>query len=979
MKKQGLLISVLVLVICSSAVIFSRVSDPSSGKFTLETLKGNADAHHSKAQNYAAAAKWRYDRLKDENGNYYPSYVANALLQANSNRSISRSNGLGLQWQELGPDNVGGRTRAILIDKRDTTDNTVYAGGVSGGMWKSTDGANTWTRIPGFDNWVGIACIAQAPAPDYSIYVGTGVGWDGSYSAGTSFASMRYGNGIFKIGANDSVTLVTPDVMASGFYSPGSGAPWFEVNRIAVNPTNASEIMAATLSGVWKSVDAGANWTQVLFTGSLASLNNVMIGDMKWSADGKNVYSSYYGGMIFSNNGGATWAQENGTNANFPVGAGRVEIAVTPANPAVVYILVSNGSGCTKGVYKSTNGGRSWTVVAVGGPLFQLFEEGGGNGCQGDYDDAIAVSSVDTDKFYMGGVNFYTGSGSSGVQPADYWNSNESNPFYIHADKHTIVIADNNPDLMYIGCDGGIFKSTNALSAFPTPTYTSQNRGYNVTQNYGIAAGLDGSVIGGSQDNGTNYINYYGNSFGAADEVLGGDGFLNAVSQINPNYYFGAVYYAALYRSSDHAATFGGYFDVKVDPLGQGGATVCGFQVVQEDAQFCTPYYLGETKAAVGGNLKTPYTPSDASHHAGEVVAVASANGKYQFDVTLSENVAMDSTVLVDDPVRSRIFMSTSCGVYLTSDALNITIIPRWFQLTNGLSGQGQSFVTTPDANTLYVGTDNGYVYRFSNFNIHADTCTYPAASAVGNLYRSTDPDVQYVSVSNGRSIEGIDVDPADNNHVVAVVAGFSALSQAHVFESHDGGLTWKADSAGLPNMPVYSVVIHSSNQFIIGTEFGVWSWDGTRWHEENGNFERVPVYRLIERNLYAEGCKVLYLGSHGRGMWRSTTLTDVSCQTAIGTAVKNVKPNAITGLSVFPNPVHNSAKISLNIDNSDNVMLRVFDLTGKLYSEKSYKNVPAGTNLFDLDANDMSSGTYLVAATVGDTRTLSKLFVVTK
>jgi hypothetical protein len=179
--------------------------------------------------------------------------------------------------------------------------------------------------------------------------------------------------------------------------------------------------------------------------------------------------------------------------------------------------------------------------------------------------------------------------------------------------------------------------------------------------------------------------------------------------------------------------------------------------------------------------------------------------------------------------------------------------------------------------------------------------------------------------------------------------------------------------------MPVYSVVIHDSHTFIIGTEFGIWSWDGSRWHEDNGNFERVPVYRMIERNLYTDGCKVLYLGSHGRGMWRSTTLTGGSCQTSVGTAVNNVKPNAITGLSVFPNPVRNTAKVSLNIDNSDNVALRVFDMTGKLLSEKSYKNVPAGQNLFDLDASGMSSGTYLVAATVGDTRTMSRLFVVTK
>ena len=230
-----------------------------------------------------------------------------------------------------------------------------------------------------------------------------------------------------------------------------------------------------------------------------------------------------------------------------------------------------------------------------------------------------------------------------------------------------------------------------------------------------------------------------------------------------------------------------------------------------------------------------------------------------------------------------------------------------------------------------------------------------------------------------GRTIEGIDVDPNDNNHVVVVVAGFSSSpNQPHVYETTNGGQTWKADTAGLPNMPCYSVVVLGTHSYLIGTEFGVWSWDGSKWHEENGNFQRVPVYRMIQRNLYQDGCEVLYLGSHGRGMWRSTTLTPSTCQTQVGTSVNNVKPNAITGLSIFPNPVHDAAKVSLNIDNSSGVTLRVFDMTGKLYSETSYHNVPAGKNLFELNASGLSSGTYMVVATADD-RSQSKLFVVTK
>ena len=987
MRNQALLISVVILCVGSSALMLSREADSSLGSFALETPKGNEEAHLSKAQTAEYAAKWRFDRLKDENGNFNPAYAANALQQADNMRSLSRANGLGLQWQELGPDNVGGRTRAILIDKRDSTNNTIYAGGVGGGVWKSTDGAVTWNRLTGWNQWLAISCIAQAPAPDYSIYIGTGEGL--SQPSGTSFNSGAYGNGIFKLNAVDSPVLVTPNAFNGNLYDPQSGnSPWYLVNRIAVNQTNPNQIIAGTMSGMYQSNDAGTTWAPVALPNTLVAYKTQLVDDIKWSKDGKNIFAAIgdnagTNALLYSNNGGTTWAaQSSSANAGYPAGAiGRIELAIAPSDPQTVYALMATTSACTKGVYKSGNAGHTWSSVAVGGPLFQLFEEGGGAGCQGWYDNVIAVSPSNPDHFYMGGVNFYTGSATSGVQAADYGYSNESNPYYMHPDKHSIVLADNDPNFMLVGCDGGIFKSVDAETNFPNPTYTSRNRGYNVTQNYGIGAGIDGSVIGGAQDNGTNYINYNGNSFGASTQVIGGDGIVNAVSQINPDFYFGGVYFAALVRSADHAATFGGMFDVKIDPAGQGGASVCGANTVDGDAQFITPYYLGETKNALNGIRKVPFVAADRAYAAGEVVSVVSATGKYQFDVTLSQNVAQDSTVMVDDPIRSRLFLSTACGVFLTSDALDITIIPRWYKLTTAISGEAESFVSTADGNNLYVGTSSGYVYKFSNLNGRADTCTYPLGSSVGVIYPNPNvSDITKALVSNGRSIEGIDVDPADNNHVVAVVAGFaSAANVPHVYETHDGGATWAADTGGLPNMPVYSVVVHDSHTFIIGTEFGIWSWDGNRWHEDNGNFERLPVYRLIERNLYQDGCKVLYLGSHGRGMWRCTTLTPGTCQTSIGTAVNNVKPNAVTGVNIFPNPVRNSAKVSLNLDNAGDVTIRIFDMTGKLQQERSYHNASAGQNLFDLDASGLSSGSYLLAATVADTRTLSRLFVVTK
>lgn len=941
-------------------------------------------AQISNQQAIESAAKWRYDRLKDEQGNFYPGYVTNALQQANNFGSVSRSNGLGLQWQELGPDNVGGYITSILIDARDTTNNTVYAGSFNGGVWKSTDGAATWKRLNAWNQWMAISCIEQAPSPDYTIYIGTGDGL--AQPSGSSYNVGSYGNGIFKLDSDDNPVLLTPSVFTGNLYDPpGNGSPWNSVNAMAVNHSNASQIVAASDAGLFRSNDAGVTWAQIQFTGPLSTFNHQPSVTVKWSGDGQNIYADMgYNTattqIVYSNDGGINWSLEDSvTNAGFPAGSvGRISLAIAPSNPQVVYALMATTSSCTKGLYRSDNAGATWTTVAKGGQAFSIFDESPTGGCQGWYDNVMAVSPSDLNKFYLGGINLYIGDISSGVHVASVGTGNDNDPYYITPDMKSITIASNNPDLMYIGCDGGVFKSSNALSAFPTPTYSSRNSGLGITLNYGIGADFEGYVIGGAQNNGTYYIDYEGSDPKAAQNVIPNVGIENAVSQINTNFWFGGNYFGQLLRSKNHTATFSGFYDLKVDPMSEGVPTVCG-SFFDGNAQFITPFYLGETKNAVNGITKVNFIAGQ-NYASGDVVQVTSATAQYPFNITLSQNLNAGDSITVVDPIRSRLFLSTNCGVYLTSDVLDDINIPEWFKLTPQINGNAESFVTTPDGNNLYIGTESGMVYRFSNLNAHADTALYQIGDSVTNIYSSASSDIFATTVAQGRSIEGIDVDPANNNHVVAVVAGFSSVySAAHVFESHDGGLTWVADTAGLPNMPVYSVVIHDSNTFIIGTEFGIWSWNGSNWHEDNGNFERVPVYRMIERPLYQDGCNVLYIGSSGRGMWRCTTLTPSGCYTALPTAIHNVVPDNTSKLAIYPNPASGKFNVAFSLDKTTAATLSVIDMTGRLVGPKLSTFTVAGQNMFEMDGSSLENGIYILSVKTGGGQQLNTTFVIAR
>ncbi|MES2622758.1 MAG: T9SS type A sorting domain-containing protein [Bacteroidota bacterium] len=977
MKKQILLSSLAALALVSAAFLILPQNVP--GSFVLENKNEEGETGLNKAQRIKEAMEARFNKLKDENGNFYSSYYSVALKQADlQKQSGSRAGGLNLQWEELGPDNVGGRTRAVLVDKRDPSNNTIYAGGVGGGMWKSTDGANTWRPLPNWTKWIAVSCIAQGP--DNTIYIGTGEGL--AQIAGTSFGSGSMGNGIFKLDANDNATLITPEGFPSDSSLNKEGI-WAAVNRIAINPTDKNQIIAATHKGLYQLLPSG-DWDPIVISGIS---NGQSAADVKWANDGIDIYAIVGGNnkVVRSRNGGFTWEKlAVALNPGLPTTQGRIEIALAPSDPNYVYLSIATTSGCLFAVYRTINATSDtvrWTNIGSRGPLFDLF----GPNCQGWYDNTIAVSPTDPNKLYAGGIDFYTWSDLSGWKLADAGlGAGNSNPYYVHPDKHTIVFGNNDPNLMYIGCDGGVYKSTNASSAFPFPNYTIKNRGYNVTQNYSVGAGLKGDVLGGTQDNGTNYINYLGNTSMTSDAARGGDGTYAEISHIDPRIMFAGIYFGNNLRSGNGGSSFDGFYDIKVDPQGHTEPSRCGGQE-GANAQFISPFWLGETKTAGNGFKKIPFV-ANRDYSAGEVISLESKTAKYPFQQAISSALTAGDTVLVDDPIRSRFFLHSFCGVWLTSDALDLGIIPRWYKLMNGMNGTAQSLCSSTDGDVVYVGTNSGRVYRCPNMNARCDTTTYPiGANAIGVIYTATSQ-YRVATVANARSIEGIAVNPSNVNHVVAVVSGFSAANLPHVYESKDGGVTWLPLIAGLPNMPVYDVVIHDDNTIIIGTELGVWSWDGSGWHEENDAFTqagtvgmpRVPVYRLIEKNLYNDNCKVLYVGTHGRGMWRSTTLTAGGCNLNV-TSVNDVKGSEFSNLNIFPNPVNSSSRISITLDKSADITFRVFDMTGKLYKEVIQRNATAGENQFNLDATGLSGGTYVLAATVGTTRTQSRLFTVTK
>ena len=194
-----------------------------------------------------------------------------AALEATEASRRTNSRALSLDWIELGPNNVGGRTRALLIDQDDNS--TLLAGGVGGGLWKSETSGTSWFQVSGIDDFLTVSSICQAKNGD--IYVGTG---EGLYTNFGNGAGGLPGNGIYKStdGGDTFVHLSATTPVANKITER-----WAHVNALAASP-NSNRIYAGTERGLMISTDGGATW----IAASSGTLTTSTITDLAVGPDG---------------------------------------------------------------------------------------------------------------------------------------------------------------------------------------------------------------------------------------------------------------------------------------------------------------------------------------------------------------------------------------------------------------------------------------------------------------------------------------------------------------------------------------------------------------------------------------------------------------------------------------------------------------------------------------------------------------------
>jgi photosystem II stability/assembly factor-like uncharacterized protein len=778
-----------------------------------------------------------------------------------------------------GPWNLGGRTRALAVDV--TNENIVFAGSVNGGLYRSADAGTTWSRISSLSENPAITWIEQDKRPGHTNtwYYSTGEGYGTSASASGAF---YLGNGVYK-STDGGLTWNLLPVTSSN--SPQSfDNVWDIVWKIKCDPVDTiNDVVYTSCYGViYKSTNGGTSWAIDRGAGSPSSY----FTDVELTSTGVVYAGLSSDGVqkgIWRKDPANAWANISPPGWDTAV-FNRVVIGINPSNENEVYFLAETpGYGkltinflgevewnsLWKYTYISGNGtgaGGQWQDLSPNIPYPGL--ELGNFNSQGGYDLVVRVHPSDPNIVYIGGTNLFRS--TSGF--TDTLHTTEMGGY---EPTSTIpfyqVYPNHHPDqhnIFFLPSDPDVMYETN-----------------------------DGGIYKTLNDR---------------DSIV-------AWQSLNNGYITGQFYAVAIdHATPNNSIVIGGVQDNGTWFTDNLSVTLPWTQPGFGDGSFCAIdnghnyYYMSRQEG------KTAKVQLDVN---GNVVAFR------RIDPVGGSNYLFINPFILDPNNNDVMYMAAGTKIFRNDSLSQIpltgawdTISTGWFQMpdTIPVTSTVVSALAVPNSNSsiLYVGTSKRKVYKVTN----ANTFTPVMTDITSNLF----PGTGYVTC--------IAVDPDDENKVIVVYSNYSVYS---IFYSVDGGTTFTKCAGNLevttngsgnaPSIRWISIVSTSNGKvYIAGTSIGIYGTnllDGfnTVWT----NLSPAEIGYMVVDMVDARGSDgYVVAGTHGAGVF-STNITDT-----LMTGTPTVK-ESISGLRIFPDP--SDQFTTLISDAPGNALLKVYDASGKI------------------------------------------------
>lgn len=719
-----------------------------------------------------------FEKIKDPALGYVPTNRLGTAIDYTENQKNNNANRVdALLWTERGPnyDSVGpsngntrggngytsGRVRAIFTDTlNDPTGNTVFAGGVAGGIWKCTNflsAVPNWQPINDYFDNLAIAYITQDPTNPSVMYFATG--------EATSNADAVYGKGVWK-STNKGTTWTwlpsTAQFIRNFRIACDAAGNVYLASRITTTPV-------ANANGLSRSKNGGTTWENIT-PGALTGAN-ANCTDLEISSTGKLHASFGYLGSTVFHYGAADpanvttttgWVAGQGIRVNTTVAAVRMELAVLKDT---VYALTVNTAYNADSVYKSVDGGATFVKQNTA-----ALNTGIGSG-QGWYNLTIAINPANASEIIMGGLDAYRSTNSGQTQTRlTFWVT--STP-YVHADHHFIQWwRAGGESRVLIGCDGGLF-----LSRDNGVNWSDKNRNLAIKQFYACsihpAAGSD-YLLAGAQDNGSHQLKNPGLSYSI--EVTGGDGCFVHINQQNPQIQFTSYVYNQYRRSVN------------------GGATWSSVNLSASAGLFVNPFDYDDAQnimyASNGANSMRRW-PNANTGTASTVLTVDVGGGNA-------------SAFKVSPYTANRVFIGGSSGRLVRLDNASTVTAADIAANTTNIRGTGFS---TGFINCVNVGTsDNTLVAVFSNYG-------------VSNVWYTTDGGANWTAIDGNlpdMPVRWAEFVPgSDSEMILATEAGIYSTSNINGTNT-----VWTADP-GFPTVRVDMLKIRTSDNTIVAATHG--------------------------------------------------------------------------------------------------------------------------------------------------------------